>query len=322
MTLLSIVIPVLNEEENVPHILPVLDEALAPLLAEGWRLEIIFTDNHSSDRTFPMLREMAVVDSRVRAIRFSKNVGYQKSIRAGYLAAKGDCVAQLDADLQDPPALLVEMARLWRDGAAVVYGVRKTRREGWAITLMRRAFYRLIDALSEDHLPPDAGDFRIVDRRIVELLRRSPTAHPYLRGEIAAMGFRQDAVVYDRGARLRGNSKFPLRKMISLAIDGIVSQSVVPLRVATYAGLTISLLTVVGACAYLLARIVLDVAWPPGFATTTILLLLGLGLNALFLGIIGEYLGRVYVQTTKPAEAPIEIEIGGDAVTPPPPPAA
>ena len=311
MTCLSIVIPVLNEEDNAPHIIPAVEDALAPLTNDGWSLEFIFTDNHSTDRTFELLSTLAANDRRVRVIRFSRNFGYQKSIRAGYLAARGDCVAQLDADLQDPPALLVDMAKMWRDGAKVVYGVRRSRQEGGGITYARKLFYRLVNALSEDSVPLDAGDFRLVDRQIVEALRRSPTAFPYLRGEIAAMGFRQDGLAYDRDARLRGDSKFPLRKLIALAIDGVVSQSIIPLRFATYLGLVIATITLLGAMAYLFAAALFDVDWPPGFATTTLLLLIGISLNALFLGIIGEYLARIYRQVSSDPNVIVEADIGG-----------
>lgn len=307
---LSVVIPVFNEAENVPHIMPRLDRALAPLTDEGWRLEIVFTDNRSTDGTFALLAELADADRRVRVLRFSRNFGYQKSIRAGYFAASGDCVAQLDADLQDPPELLVEMVRMWRAGAKVVYGVRRGRREGRLLSAARKLFYRVVNSLADDPIPLDSGDFRLLDRAVVEVLRKSPTAFPYLRGEIATLGFRQEALTYDRDARLRGRSKFPLGAMVALAIDGIVSQSTVPLRLATYLGLCIAFLTLAAAAVYLVARLVFDVAWPPGFATTTLLLLLGMALNALFLGIIGEYLGRIYRQVSANHDVIVEVALG------------
>lgn len=308
--LLSIVIPVFNEEENVPHIVPAVDAALAPLRDQGWRFEYVFTDNHSTDRTFELLAEISASDPRVRVLRFSRNFGYQKSIRAGYRAATGDCVAQLDADLQDPPELLIDMVRRWESGVKVIYGVRRTRKEGMFVTIARKLFYRVIRILSEDDLPVDSGDFRLLDRAVVDVLGRSRTAFPYLRGEIAGMGFRQEGLVYDRNARERGTSKFPLRAMIALALDGIVAQSVVPLRLASYLGLAVTLLTMFVAAGYLLARLFFDVSWPQGFATTTLLLLLGISLNALFLGIIGEYLARIYKQVSGRSDVIVEAELG------------
>jgi glycosyltransferase involved in cell wall biosynthesis len=296
-TLISICIPVYNEEENVDRIIPAVDRALAGL-ADRYEWELVFTDNHSTDRTFALLAGIALDDPRVRAIRFSRNFGYQKSVLTGYLNARGACAIQLDADLQDPPELIPEMIAAWEKGARVVYGVRRTRQEGAVVTALRRAFYRVISWLSEHPLPLDSGDFRLIDRCIIEALAAAPTSHPYLRGQIAGMGFAQVGIPYDRARRERGRSKFPLRAMLALAVDGIVSQSVVPLRISTYVGLVIAALTFLGIVVYAAVRLFFPVDWPPGFTTLTVLLLLSISLNALFLGIIGEYLARIYHQVS------------------------
>ncbi len=295
--LLSVCIPVFNEEENVPRIVPAVDKALAPI-ADRWDVEFVFTDNHSTDRTFALLADLARSDPRVRVIRFSRNFGYQKSVLTGYLNACGACAVQLDADLQDPPELIPKMVEAWEQGARVVYGVRETRQEGAVVTWLRRAFYRVISALSEYPLPLDSGDFRLVDRCIIDVLAATPTSHPYLRGQIAGMGFEQVGIPYDRAKREYGRSKFPMRAMMGLAIDGIVSQSIIPLRISTYTGLIVAVLTFLAIIGYVAARLFFDVDWPPGFATTTVLLLLSISLNALFLGIIGEYLARIYHQVS------------------------
>lgn len=295
--LLSICIPVFNEEENVPRIVPAVDAALAPL-AGRYDVEFVFTDNHSTDRTFARLADLARSDPRVRVIRFSRNFGYQKSVLTGYLNARGACAVQLDADLQDPPALIPQMVEAWEVGARVVYGVRETRQEVAAVTFLRRIFYRVISALSEYPLPLDSGDFRLIDRCIIAVLEATPSSHPYLRGQIAGMGFDQVGIPYNRAKRQYGRSKFPLRAMLGLAIDGIVSQSIIPLRISTYIGLVVAVLTFLGIIGYVVARLFFAVDWPPGFATTTVLLLLSISLNALFLGIIGEYLARIYHQVS------------------------
>jgi dolichol-phosphate mannosyltransferase len=167
------------------------------------------------------------------------------------------------------------------------------------IALTRRAFYRIIDLLSEDDLPRDAGDFRLVSRRIVELLGQVDDYHPYLRGLIASLGFEQVGIPYDRARRMSGESKFSIPRLVGLAVDGILVHSVIPLRIATFVGLGMSLVMMLGIIGYGLSRLILGHNWPAGFATTTVLLLLGITLNGLFLGIIGEYLGRLYQQAKK-----------------------
>jgi polyisoprenyl-phosphate glycosyltransferase len=296
--LLSIVVPVYNEAGNVEPLHAAVVAALAPL-ADRYDWELIFTDNHSEDTTFAELTRLAGRDARVRVFRFSRNFGFQRSIYTGYMQARGDAAIQLDCDLQDPPSLIREFVREWEAGHRVVYGVRRGRQEGAGITLARRIFYRLIDLLSEDRLPHDAGDFRLVDRRVIEVLRRIDDHKPYLRGTLATLGFAQKGIVYDRAGRARGESKFKLRDLFGLALDGILSHSTVPLRAATYIGLLVSVVTCVAIVGYTVGRLVVGKDWPAGFATTTILILLSLSLNALFLGVIGEYVGRIYHQVRR-----------------------
>ena len=305
---ISIVVPVFNEEENIQPLYDALVPVLDPL-SEWYNFEIIFTDNHSTDCTFERLAGLAERDRRIRVFRFSRNFGFQRSILTGYLKAAGDAAVQIDCDLQDPPELIPEFLRLWAEGWDVVYGIRRSRQEGWWIQATRRVFYRLLDALSEDHLPYDAGDFRLVDRRILEELRQIEDYQPYLRGAIASLGFRQIGIPYDRRERARGGSKFSVADLVALALDGILNHSIVPLRISTYTGLIVSLLTFLGLTFYGVARLTFGRDWPAGFATTTSLLLLTLSLNALFLGILGEYLGRIYKQVKKRPLTIIERQI-------------
>lgn len=295
--LISILIPVLNEAENIRAVHGRVRAVFDDL--PGYRYEIVFTDNHSTDRTFELISEIADEDPAVRAFRFSRNYGFQRSILEGYRRARGDAAVQIDADLQDPPELIPDFIRLWEQGNHVVYGVRVSRKESGFVTHARRAFYRLVAWLSEDPLPLDAGDFRLVDRTVLDVLAGLEDAQPYLRGTIASMGFVQVGVPYAREARGHGKSKFRLRDLVSLSLDGILNHSVVPLRLATYTGLAVSLVTFLATIGYIITRLTVGVAWPPGFATTTVLLLLSLSLNALFLGIIGEYLGRIYKQVKR-----------------------
>lgn len=296
--LISIVVPVYNEEGNVEPLYEAVKAVFDPV-ADRYEYELVFTDNHSEDRTFAELSGLAARDPRVRVFRFSRNFGFQRSIYTGYMQARGDAAVQIDCDLQDPPALILEFLREWEAGNKIVYGVRRGRKEGVGITLVRKVFYRLIDLLSEDHLPHDAGDFRLVDRRVIDVLRRIEDQKPYLRGTLATLGFDQKGVVYDRAGRQRGESKFSLRDLFGLALDGILSHSTVPLRAATYTGLAVSALTLLALIGYGVGRLFLGKEWPAGFATTTILILLSLSLNALFLGVIGEYLGRIYQQVRR-----------------------
>jgi dolichol-phosphate mannosyltransferase len=295
--LISVVIPVFNEEENIVHCY----NSLCKIINEipQYDFEFIFTDNHSTDRSFNLLLELASKDPRIRAFRFSRNFGYQRSIYTGYMKVQGDAAIAFDCDLQDPPELLPQFIAAWEQGNKVVYGIRRTRREGKIINITRKIFYRVINSLSEDYLPSDAGDFRLLDRCVLEQLRKIDDYQPYLRGIIASIGFQQLGISYDRQERKYGKSKFPLRAMFSLAIDGIISQSVFPLRIATYIGLSVSLFTFIGIVAYLIAHFFQNAVWPAGFTTVTVLILFSLSLNALFLGIIGEYIGRIYHQVKK-----------------------
>ena len=300
---MSIVVPVYNEEQNIESLHASVTEALSPLSSEI-DLEFVFTDNHSEDATFAVLAGLAARDPRVRVFRFSRNFGFQRSIYTGYMAARGDVAVQIDCDGQDPPELIRVFLDEWKKGSSIVYGVRERRKEGFVITLTRKIFYRLIDFLSEDRLPLDAGDFRLVDRKVLDVLRRIRDQRPYLRGTLATLGFAQKGIPYARKARERGESKFTLKELFALAFDGILSQSIGPLRVATYTGLTVSLLTLAAILWYTLGRLFFGQSWPPGFATTTVLILLSLSLNAMFLGIIGEYVGRIFRQVRS---APITV---------------
>jgi polyisoprenyl-phosphate glycosyltransferase len=296
--LVSIVVPVYQEHGNIEPLYAAVARVMETV-ADRYDWELVFTDNHSTDGTFDELVALAGREPRVRVFRFSRNFGFQRSIWTGYLKARGAAAIQIDCDLQDPPELMLEFLREWENGHHIVYGVRKKRVEGLAITLARRIFYRLINLLSEDHLPHDAGDFRLVDRKVLDALLQIEDQQPYLRGTLATLGFSQKGIEYDRAGRTHGHSKFRLRDLVALALDGILAHSTVPLRLATYTGLCVSVLTFLGIIGYFIGRALYGSDWPAGFATTTVLILLGISLNALFLGVIGEYVGRIYQQVKR-----------------------
>jgi glycosyltransferase involved in cell wall biosynthesis len=308
MPLISLVVPVFNEEDNVMPFYTDVRRVIDPL-ADEYEFEFVFTDNRSTDRTPDLLRDLARADPRVRAYRLSRNFGYQRSILTAYLKCRGDAAIQLDCDLQDPTDLIVQFLKHWREGYDVVYGTRVSRFESWRWSLARKVFYRLVDFLSEDPIPNDAGDFRLISRRVIEELRRIDDTRPYLRGTIATLGFNQLGIDYDRGARVRGSTKFSLYDNVMLALDGIVNQSVVPLRVATYVGISVSFLTLLAIFGYLVAYFTVGFRAPPGFTTITVLILGSLSINAMFLGILGEYLGRMYLQMKKKSLSIIDREL-------------
>ena len=226
-------------------------------------------------RLLPCSANLRNATSVCIAYRFSRNFGYQRSIMTGYSRARGDAAIQLDVDLQDPPELIGRFLEEWRGGADVVYGIRTKRQEPWLINIQRVLFYRLIDRLSEEKIPVDAGDFRLISRRVIDLLKSFDDAQPYLRGTIATLGFKQVGILYNRNARVRGESKFPFSKLVTLAMD----RDPEPLR-RTAASLhllwpfsAVSAITLISILGYAAAKIILGSQWPAGFATLAALIL-------------------------------------------------
>jgi dolichol-phosphate mannosyltransferase len=293
--LLSIVVPVYNEEPNIEPFYQVILPALS-VLSDRYNLEFIFTDNCSTDGTFERLKALAGRDTRVRVYRFTRNFGFQRSVLTGYRLARGAAAVQIDVDLQDPPSLIPEFVKHWEAGYRIVYGLRRKRQESALLQASRRLFYRLIARISTDILPPDAGDFRLIDRRILDLLQDYHDETPYLRGYITSLGYSQVGVPYDRAERRRGQSSFPFTSLVNFALDGIVNHSVLPLRMASFLGVLLSAAAIVMIGIYIVMWLTATSVWPAGFATLAILILISLATNAILLGIIGEYLGRIYKQ--------------------------
>ncbi len=291
--LVSISIPVLNEAGNIPELYARL-VAIAARMHDKCDMEFVFSDNHSDDETWNLLSELAARDSRIKAIRFSKNCGFQRSILANYLHTHGDAVMQIDADLQDPPEMLEAFFDLWKKGFHVIYGIRRKRREGIFITAFRKFGYWVIDKLSENPIPRDVGDFRMIDRKVIDALAVTRSSNPYLRGMIAGLGFNQTGIAYDRDARVAGESKFNVSRLIRLGLTAVFNHSTVPLRMASLFGIVILFISILGAGYYLFVRLFYP-DLPRGFVSTQILILFGIGLNSFLLGIIGEYLLRIFV---------------------------
>lgn len=293
LPLVSIAIPVFNEALNMPALYQRLCQ-VAEAMADRCRLEFFFSDNNSTDDTWQIISHLAKSDTRVRGIRFSKNVGFQRSILANYLHTQGDAVMQIDADLQDPPEMLEQFFALWQQGYDVVYGVRRKRKEAEWINRFRQFGYWMINAISEHDIPRDVGDFRLVDRKVIRALAQMKTPNPYLRGMIAGLGFRQTGIEYERDARVAGESKFGLFRLIRLGLTAVFNHSSVPLRMASVLGIMMIAVSIIGTLYFILLKMFAP-NLPQGLASIHILVLFGIGLQSLLLGIIGEYILRIYL---------------------------
>jgi dolichol-phosphate mannosyltransferase len=300
--LVTISIPVLNEADNVKPLL----ERLRAVAASHSRydFEFLFTDNASTDATFERLAEEARSDDRIRVLRFTRNFGFQTSILTNYLNANGAAAIQIDADLQDPPELFGEFLAAWEQGYKVVYGIRRSRPENFVLKSARKIFYRLLASLSTVELPVDAGDFRLIDRAVIEDLRKVRDDAPYIRGTIAQLGYKQTGIPYDRTERKRGTSKFRLMALIRLAVDGMCSQSTKPLELITLVGFIFSFLSFFAALFYFSWYFLFIGNKPRGFTTLVILVLLSTSVQTAFIGMLGEYIGRIF-RNTRSLPAPI-----------------
>ncbi len=286
--LLSVVAPVYNEEELVEEFVRRTCAAVA-----DYTFELVLVNDGSSDATPELLDRMAAADPRVRVIHLSRNFGHQAALTAGLEHANGDAVAMIDADLQDPPELIGEMVAQWSQGSDVVYAVRK-QREGETVFKLATAswFYKLFDKLAQVDLEPNSGDFRLLDRRALNALLAMTERSRFLRGMTVWVGFTQTAVPYQREARHAGETKYTLRKMLRFSLDAIASFSHVPLQLATYAGLLSAGVAFVAIPVVIGLRI-FD-SYLPGFSSITIAILLLGGIQLIALGVIGEYVGRIY----------------------------
>jgi dolichol-phosphate mannosyltransferase len=294
--ILSVVLPVYNEEEVIPELHTRLQEFLVRL---GVEAEVLFVNDGSRDRSLDLLRVLAVGEPRYRILSFARNFGHQAAITAGVDYARGQAVVLMDADLQDPPEVVLAMIAKWREGYDVVYGRRRKRAgETWFKLLTARWFYRLLALMIPIPIPLDTGDFRLMSRRVVVALRELRETHRFVRGMVAWLGFKQTDVLYDRPGRFAGETKYPFRKMLRFAIDGITSFSTLPLRFATYLGLLMIIGSIFIVAWALLAKYALHVS-VPGWTGIVVIIAMFASVQLLMTGVLGEYVGRIYEEVKR-----------------------
>jgi dolichol-phosphate mannosyltransferase len=288
--LVSFVIPVYNEEDVLPQLFERMDALLGRLDADS---EVILVNDGSADRSLQMIRAKAA-DPHYHVIDLSRNFGHQIAITAGIDRARGDAIIIMDADLQDPPEVAIDLIRAWREGAEVV-AARRRRRAGetWFKRASAKMFYRLMSRLSPVRFPQDVGDFRLIDRKVADALRSMNERNRYFRGMVSWVGFRQAEVLYDRQERAAGTSKYSLRAMVMLASNGILGFSEVPLRMALWFGLGVSMVSFI-AVIWVLLGALLGGEMASGWASTMIMLSFLSGVQLLTVGVVGLYVGRIY----------------------------
>lgn len=290
--LLSLVIPCYNEEEVIVETIKRIKTFCSELVSLN--VELIFVDDGSRDRTRELLKIYAAEDSRIRLIAFARNFGHQIAVTAGIDAACGDAVVLIDADLQDPPEVVHEMIAKWREGYDVVYGTRTERPGESAFKLATaRGFYRLLNKLSDVPIPLDTGDFRLMSRPVVDTLKAMPERDRFVRGMVSWVGFNQTALPYKRAERFAGESKYPLRKMLKFATDGILSFSTKPLQISIGLGMSAALMSMMGIIYALVMRLFTDIHVEGWTLLMSAVLFIG-GVQLICVGILGEYIGRIY----------------------------
>lgn len=290
--LISICMPVFNEKENLPQAVAAVERLFAGPLAR-YEYEIVVTDNASTDETWAVVQAESQRNSRIRGYSFSRNFGYQNSVFAGLSLAKGDAVVELDADLEDPPEVIVEFVYKWEAGFDVAFGVRKSRERPLLMRVLFHLFYKMLNRLSELRIPENSGDFRLLDRKVVDVLKNLPERNLYLRGLVTYLGFKQVPVFYNRNARLSGQSKFKFFHYVVLAIDALTAFSKTPLRAIGVLGALIFFASIAMSLRYFVGWLLGDLL-PPGFTTLVILTLFLHSMTFIFLGVLGEYLSRVF----------------------------
>jgi dolichol-phosphate mannosyltransferase len=288
----SLVVPAYNEEGVLPTLAARLTELMDALDGDA---EAILVDDGSSDRTYELMLEVARADPRFRLVRLSRNFGHQIALTAGVDLAAGDAVIVLDADLQDPPEVVLELAARWREGYDVVYAIRDVRKgETWFKRKTAAWFYRAFNRISEVHVPLDVGDFRLVDRRVLDVFNRMRESNRFVRGMFSWIGLRQTGVLYKREERFAGETKYPLRKMLRFAMTGLISFSPAPLRVALRAGFLVSLVSF----GFGIWSLVVKLAghYVPGWTSILLVVTFIGGVQLIVLGVIGEYIGDIHAE--------------------------
>ena len=287
---LTVIIPCYNEEDVFPHL---LDELLKLEEALTFPVYFLFVDDGSTDNTLALIMEVCSTDERFACLSLSRNFGHQNAVSAGMRHARGDMVAVIDADLQDPPSVIPAFVEKWKEGYDVVYGIRKNRKEGLPQRLAYALFYRILKRIANIEVPLDAGDFSLMDRRVVDVINEMPEHNRFIRGLRGWVGFRQTGVAYERAERREGVSKYTFGKLLKLAFDGLISFSTVPLWLAGWMGAISAML---GFCYMLYALIcrISGIELPEGWTSTIIVVLFLGGIQLMVLGILGNYIGRMF----------------------------
>ncbi|MDP9068260.1 MAG: glycosyltransferase [Actinomycetota bacterium] len=287
----SLVIPIYNEEESLPELLNRLRSVMDELDASS---EVILVDDRSTDGSFAIMLEAAQQDARFKIVRFARNFGHQLAITAGLDFAGGRAVVVMDGDLQDPPELILEMAKRWREGYEVVYAIREMRLgDSFFKRTTASIFYRVLRKLSGADIPANVGDFRLVDRKVVDAFKEMRESNRYVRGMFSWLGFEQIGVPFTRAKRFAGKTKYPLRKMVNFAIDGIVGFSQAPLRFVLHLGFILATLSFLGGGAAALVKL-FGVYAVPGWASLVVITFFLAGVQLIILGVIGEYVAQIH----------------------------
>ncbi len=291
---ISIAVPCYNEESNVPEF---YNEILKIFTGINYGLEIVFVNDGSKDNTLGVLVSLNSKDNRVKVVNLSRNFGKEIALAAAIDYCTGEAVIPMDVDLQDPPSILVELIKKWEEGFDVVYATRRKRNgEGLFKKFTAFVFYRLINSMSRIEIPKDTGDFRLMDRKVINALKKIKEYHRFMKGLFTWVGFRQTQIMYDRPARFTGKTKFNFWKLFNLAIEGVTSFSVAPLRIATIMGLLVSLSAFIYAFFIILDTLIYGNS-VPGYPSLIVLILFLGGGQLLSIGIIGEYVGRIFDET-------------------------
>ncbi|MBW4647258.1 MAG: glycosyltransferase family 2 protein [Kastovskya adunca ATA6-11-RM4] len=308
----SLVVPIYNEENSLPE----LYRRLSAVMAQLGEVELILVNDGSRDRSLQMLRELNEKDPRVCYISLARNFGHQIAVTAGLNFVRGQAIVVLDADLQDPPELIPSLIEKWQEGYQVVYAQRTRRRqEGWLKRLPAYLFYRLLRRLADIEIPTDTGDFCLMDRKVVDALNTMPERNRYIRGLRSWVGWRQTSIRFERDPRFAGEVKYTFSKSMALAINALVSFSIVPLRMATFIGLLAAAVAILMAILVLYWRIVAPTSPITGFASILIAIFFLGAVQLVSIGILGEYIGRIY-EEVKGRPLYLLSEVGGFAQSP------
>lgn len=289
---LSVVVPMYFEEEVAKECHSRLSKAIS-----DYDYEILYINDGSTDDTLPILKEIASQNNRVKIVSFSRNFGHQAAVTAGVKYATGDCIVIIDADLQDPPELIPDMIKLWQQGYEVVYAKRKKRRgESFFKRITARSFYRLLSKLTDTDIPNDTGDFRLIDKKVADAFNSMGEHNRFIRGMVAWLGYKQIPIEYVRDVRYAGETKYPFKKMLKLALDGIMSFSVKPLKLVTNLG-ALTLLFSFGIIVYVLISKFTGNALTDGWASTMVIITMLSGVQLISLGVVGGYISRIYEES-------------------------